>query len=150
MALAGMTQEETNAYNRKHCKQIAEDLEAYAKGRVYRCPECGDACEMEEGEDADGSTVYHLDCGHVTEYEPEQLSLYDYFDDCLDVEFRVGSRKEYRSACIMVACGGPNIFIDTGSRAVELYWWWDRAQYPLSSDAVEAVDDWAAEYWGCL
>jgi hypothetical protein len=30
---------------------------------------------------------------------------------------------------------------------VELYWWTDRASYPISYDAVDAVDEWAAEYW---
>ena len=28
--------------NREMCKNIAEDLEAYASGEMYRCPECGE------------------------------------------------------------------------------------------------------------
>lgn len=150
--LANMTQEQTNKENREHCKRIALDLEAYAEGRVYRCAECGEVCTIEETEDAEGFTAYRTSCGHTLEYEPEQLGLYDYFEDALDVEFRVSgrARDELRSVCIMVACGGPNIYIDTATRAVELYWWGDRASYPISSDAAEAVDEWAAEYWGCL
>jgi hypothetical protein len=50
----------------------------------------------------------------------------------------------------MIACGGPNIYIDTAEKAVLLYWWTDRARYYLSSDVVDQVDDWAREYWDCI
>jgi hypothetical protein len=41
----------------------------------------------------------------------------------------------------MIACGGPNIYVDTASKAVELYWWGDRASYLLLSDTVDAIDE---------
>lgn len=137
-------QEKTDRENWEHCRRIAEELEAYADGRVYRCPECG-ACITDEN--------LFCDCGAQVDLisgEWEQLSLYDYFSDCLDIEYRCGSDKEYRSVSIMVACGGPNIYIDTAEKAVLLYWWTDRARHYLSSDAVDAVNDWAEEYWNCL
>lgn len=137
-------QEKTDRENREHCRRIAEDLEAYADGRVYKCPECGE-CITDEN--------LFCSCGAQVDLingEWEQQSLYDYFSDCLDIEYRVGSDKEYRSVCVMVTCGGPNIYIDTESKAVELYWWGDRASYHILSDAVDAVDDWAREYWECL
>lgn len=150
-------QEKTDRENREHCRRIAEDLEAYAAGNVYKCPDCGreftwDQIEPTEHDDEYGWAVYTCsDCGAENrENDWEQLSLYDYFSDCLDIEYRCGSNKEYRSVCIMVACGGPNIYIDTDEKAVLLYWWTDRARYYLSSDAVDAVDDWAREYWECL
>lgn len=151
------SQEKTDRENQEHCKRIAEDLEAYAAGNVYRCPECGrehtwDQIEASEHEDECGWAVYTCpDCGEENREDAwEQLSLYDYFSDCLDIEYRCGSDREYRSAQIMVACGGPNIYIDTAEKAVLLYWWTDRARYYLSSDACEAVDDWAREYWECI
>ena len=150
MSIANLTQEETYTENRNHCKRIAEDIEKYAAGLVYRCPECGQDCEIEETENDDGETIYKCECGCITEYEPEQLSLYDYFADCLDIEYRVSSSKEYRSVCIMVTCGGPNIYIDTETKSVELYWWGDRANYPISYNTVNEIDAWAAEYWECL
>lgn len=150
-------QEKTDRENREHCRRIAEDLEAYAAGNVYKCPECGqehtwEQIEATEHEDDCGWAVYTCpDCGAENQEDAwEQLSLYDYFSDCLDIEYRCGSDREYRSASIMVACGGPNIYIDTAEKAVLLYWWTDRARYYLSSDAVDAVDDWAREYWECL
>ena len=50
MALAGMTQEQTNKENRDHCKRIAETLELYANGDAYKCPECGEVYESEKFE----------------------------------------------------------------------------------------------------
>lgn len=154
MALAGMTQEQTNQENREHCKRIAEEVEAYASGEYYKCPECGELIQFDdldelEHDTTDGGTCYVLPCGCETTDEPEQMSLYDCFADCYDIEYRCGSDREYRSVRIMVACGGPNIYIDTASKRVELYWWTDRADYPLSYTAVEAIDEWAEEYWRC-
>lgn len=157
MALANMTQEQTNEENRNHCKRIAEDLELYASGSAYKCPHCGEVHDMSdyeetEHENEDGCTCYTCPncCEEIEEDDLEAVSLYDYFEDCLDIEYRVGSDKEYRSVSVMVTCGGPNIYIDTEEKAVLLYWWSDRARYYLSSDAVDAVDDWAREYWECL
>ena len=137
-------QEQTDRENREHCQRIAEEVEAYAEGRVYRCPDCG-ACITDEN--------LFCDCGAQVDLisgEWEQLSLYDYFSDCLDIEYRCGSDREYRSCSIMITCGGPNIYIDTAEKAVLFYWWTDRARYYLSSDAVDAINDWAEEYWNCL
>ena len=150
MALANMTQEETNIENRNHCKRIADELLEYVRGNVYRCPECGEACSMEEVENENSETVYKCSCGCTTEYEPEQLYLYDWAEDILDIEYRVDNNKELRSVRVMVACGGPNIYVDTATKTVELYWWGDRASYPISYGVASALDDWADELWNCL
>ena len=47
----------------------------------------------------------------------------------------------------MVACGGPNIYIDTADQKVKLYWRGDYADYMIDQDAANAVDQWAEEYW---
>ncbi len=150
MALANMTQEETNLYNREHCKRIAEELDEYVNGEIFRCPECGERCNAEEEENENGDIIYKCSCGCTSEYEPEQLGVWDWAEDILDIEYRVDSHKELRSVQIMVTCGGPNIYVDTATKSVELYWWGDRASYPISYDAADALDEWAAEYWGCL
>lgn len=143
--------------NREHCKHIAELVEIYASGDAYCCPHCGEVFDHDgiaesERENADGIVCYT--CPHckeeIAENDLEPVSLYDFFEDCYDIEYRCNSQKEYRSVCIMVACGGPNIYIDTASKRVELYWWSDRASYPIRWDAVDAVDAWAEEYWKCL
>jgi transposase-like protein len=152
MALANMTQEQTNQENRNHCKHIAEELEKYVNGDVYRCPECGDTFEWNDDDYNDDDYTYT--CPHCkatfAESELEALSIYDWLEDIYDIEYRVDSRKELRSVRIMVACGGPNIYIDTATKQVELYWWSDQASYPISYDAAAALDEWAEEYWNCL
>lgn len=157
MALAGMAQEQTNQENREHCEWIAKKIEAYASGDMYKCPHCGDVhtfdeYEESEHENEENYTAYNCPaCGEeIEESDLEAVGLWDYFEDVYDIEYRCGSDREYRSVRIMVACGGPNIYVDTASKRVELYWWMDRASYPLAYDAVDAVDEWAEEYWRCL
>lgn len=149
MSLTNTTKEEANSENRNTCKQIAKKLDRYVNGEIYRCPECGYTCSVEE-ENENGDTVYKCSCGCVSEYEPEQLGVYDWAEDVLDIEYRCGSSKEFRSVKIMVAFGGPNIYVDTATKSVELYWWNERASYPISYDAATALDEWAEEYWNCL
>ena len=125
--------------NFEMCKSIALELEKYAEGRMYRCPDCGEIVEDSE----EGCT-----CGADAD-DLEQLSLYDYFEDALDIEYHIGSNKEYRSVRVMVACGGPNIYIDTAERAVRLYWWADRAECWIDPDTCDAIDEMFEELYNC-
>lgn len=116
--LANMTQEQTDRENREHCKRIAEEIEAIAEGKFYRCPDCGELYEIDDDTDDDGPHTCP-NCDSEIEY-PEQATLYDYFSDVYDIEYRISGNGEFRSVRLMVACGGPNIYVDTGSQAVEL------------------------------
>lgn len=49
--------------------------------------------------------------GNVNE-EDECQSLYDYFDDVYDIEYRIDGEGNYKSVSLMIACGGPNIYVD--------------------------------------
>jgi ribosomal protein S27AE len=141
----GAIQHTARDENRDHCKRIATELEKYENGNMYTCPECGSTVEMPD-DVGDRFHCYH--CHHVGDVdEYDQLLLYDFFSDVYDIEYRIGSDRELRSVQIMVACGGPNIYIDTASKAVELYWWTERASYPLLSSTVDAVNDWAEELY---
>jgi predicted RNA-binding Zn-ribbon protein involved in translation (DUF1610 family) len=146
MALANMTQAETDRENKEHCKYIAEQVEAYANGEVFRCPECGEESALHH--DPNGRDICP-NCGVVYDDDFEQLSMWDYLSDALDFRVLLDSRREVIATKILVAFGGPNIWIDTESRAVELYWWTDRASYPISGDACDEIDDWAREWLQC-
>ncbi|MGN0629258.1 MAG: hypothetical protein ACI4IW_06480 [Oscillospiraceae bacterium] len=142
-----------NNENREHCKSIAKTLEAYAGGSVYRCPKCGAEFEWINENyfvNEDGAFYHCPNCGaYVEENELEALSIYDYLEDVYDIEYRVGSNKEYRSARIMVACGGPNIYIDTKNALVQLYWWTEYAEYPFSYEARNEIDNFMEELFQC-
>lgn len=145
--IPGVKQPERSAAdeNRNQCKHIALEAEAYADGAVHRCPDCGEEIRFPDNV---GDKYRCPHCHNVTDVDDyEQLSIWDYMSDILDIEYRCGSDKEYRSCKIMVACGGPNIYIDTASALVKLYWWTEYAEYPLSYDARDAIDEWAEEYW---
>ena len=123
--------------NREHCRRIADDLEEYANGDIYKCPNCGEV--IARPVDAD---KYKCSCGETFDFDDaETLSVCDWLDGALDIEYRIGSDRQYRSAEVMVAWGGPNIYVDTGTRKVRLHWWGDYAEYPASISACDELDD---------
>ncbi len=144
----GAPQEAPRDENREHCKYIALELEAYVNGEVKRCPDCG---EIHRRDWDDVGDVFKCpSCGEVADVDDwEELGVYDFLADVYDIEYRVSGDLEYRSVQIMVACGGPNIYLDTATKDVELYWWSNRARYPMSYDAVNALDEWAEELFSC-
>ena len=128
--------------NREHCKSIALELEAYAEGRVYRCPECSTHVQ---------DNVLFCECGEqvdLIEGEWEQCSLYDYLEDVLDIEYTIQSdRQTVKGVRLLVAFGGPNIYVDTIKKAVTLYWWTEYAEYALDTDVCDDLDEIAQEHW---
>ena len=140
-----------NKHN-NHCKAIANKLEAIAEGSFYKCPECGEWIEWKDTQYNDENASYTCqECGATfDENELEAVSMYDYFKNALDIDYITNSKKEYKACRIMVACGGPNIYINTWSRQVELYWWNESGSFYLSSDVCNAIDDCMEEYFNCL
>ena len=141
---AAMTnQEKKDLDNRNTCKRIADELDAIAAGLVYRCPECGELIEWDNDQYNNDERTYTCPNCRKTfeENELEPIAMYDYFADAFDIEYRIGSDREYRSVQVMVACGGPNIYVDTERKSVDLYWLGDRASYLLQPNTVYAIDE---------
>lgn len=133
---------------RERCKRIAEEIDAYADGNMYRCPECGEVVEMPD-DVGDKFKCYH--CKEVAEVDQyEQLSIYDYMDDILDIDFTVNRYKEYTSCSICIGCGGPNIYIDTADAYIKLYWGSTRERYPIRYETRDQIDEWAEDYYNNL
>lgn len=150
-----MTNTKTNE-NFETCKRIAIELENIADNNCYRCPHCGEIHTFSEYEDTEhkseeGYTCYYCpDCDEeIAENELEAFDLHEYFSDALDFEYTVGANKQYRSVSIMIACGGPNIYINTGRGAVILNWWTEHAEYMLLPETCEAIDDLFEELYNC-
>lgn len=140
--------EKESRENWERCKHIADELEYYIDGNYHTCPDCGNTVYIS---DTVGNKFKCPDCGTVNDVDDfEQLSLYDYFENMLDVDFLVNYRKEFSAVKILVAYGGPNIYISTISGSVELYWWTDSAKYYLRPDVIDAVNDWAEDYYNCI
>ena len=144
-------QEKSNNENYERCKYIADQLHSITNNELYLCPECGNYIERDDDRYNDDDETYTCqECGKtVDERDLETVSLSDYFEDALDLEYRISADRKYKSVQIMVACGGPNIYVDTGSGLVELYWWSDRASAGLMSDTCTAIDELYEEYYDC-
>jgi hypothetical protein len=90
------------------------------------------------------------DWGQSSDDENEQGSAYDYLRDVLDINWILNSDRSYKGARLLVAFGGPNIWIDTNLEQVEGYWWGEKfiAQYNHTDGAIE-LDQTCEELMGC-
>lgn len=142
--------------NHERCKRIVDELESVYYGEWVRCPHCNEGVNAEDlthDEETDELICPHCEEGLDTD-DPEDLepyTLYEYLCDVewYDVEYRIGGDGKYRSVQLMIACGGPNIYIDTQSKQVELYWWGERANYPLDYDICDEIDSIFEEMYLC-
>jgi hypothetical protein len=74
-----------------------------------------------------------------------KATVFDYFDDCLDIKYTVGHDGSYLDCEVLVTFGGPNIYVNRTQ--VEGYWGSDKAFYPLSCEAKEAIDEFGDDRW---
>lgn len=124
--------------NTAECISIANELDALASGNMIRCPECGEIVSLpyEEGEGVE------LDCGCKVDIDDiDGVSMYDYFkDNIYDIEYTINGDFDYRGVRVMIACGGPNIYIDTNTSRVELYWGSSKACAYIEYRTRDAID----------
>lgn len=76
-----------------------------------------------------------------------EFSAFDYLQDALDIEYIVTSKGEYLGARVLVAFGGPNIWINTRTKTIEGFWWSDNAQASFVDNL--GLDDALEELWNC-
>ncbi|MCL1976715.1 MAG: hypothetical protein FWG55_01190 [Candidatus Bathyarchaeota archaeon] len=78
----------------------------------------------------------------------EKYSVWDYFSDGFDIEYRIDGRGNFQGVEVCVACGGPSIYVDDDK--VWGVWGSDRAEYYLCRAARDIVYDWGAEMYSTL
>ena len=147
-----------NDKNYKHCKAIADDLEKVASGDYFLYdgelfPIDTEAFSEVEGcrYDEENDMYIMADGEELCEGDVYPVCLLDYLgDNVYDIEYTIGSDKDYRGVRIMVACGGPNIYINTRSGEVELYWWNERANCPMSRSVIDMIDCEYEEMFACM
>lgn len=146
----GAAQPKKKDENFAHCLYISQQLDLYANGLVYRCPECNECFEVPvnwSGEKYQCPHCHTVHDGDDLNSDGSQLWIGDYFEDVLDIEYIVGSDKEYRHVCLLVAYGGPNIYINTRTRQVELYWWNESATCGILRDTAIEIDEYFEEIY---
>lgn len=112
--------EKRNQENFEYVSRIAEELEQYYSGEI------------------------------VDEETGEELSLYDYFSDVLEINYIVNGDLTYSGAKIYITLGGPTVWIDTCTGTIELRWANENATYYLYSEIVDAIDEIWNEYYNSM
>lgn len=118
---------------------IALELEAVACGK-YNFSTC-------EIADNDGDDYGDTDGDDESAFEG---GFARYFEDALDVEYRVDAQLRYRGAIVTVAVGGPTIYVDTCAGEVRGYWGSDKATAEIWRRTCNAIDDLFEEYFNSV
>lgn len=75
----------------------------------------------------------------------DSVPALDYFHNALDINYIINANGSYKAVKILVAFGGPNIWVNTDTMAVEGYWWGDRAIISFHDEM--GIDDWFEELY---
>tara|TARA_R100001443_G_scaffold109264_1_gene120467 strand:- start:642 stop:1058 length:417 start_codon:yes stop_codon:yes gene_type:complete len=124
----------------QHVESIANDLQQGIEHEF--CPDCGSqdfdqsCCDAYQLPQADGTYLRQI------------MSGFDYLSDALDIQYIVTGSREYVAARILVAFGGPNIWINTQTKQVEGYWWGETAFQNYFADEMD-IDGTCRELWEC-
>lgn len=91
----------------------------------------------------------------VSSIDPEYVEAYGecspaehYLYDPLDIQYIVNSSKEYLGARILVAFGGPTIWINTHEGVVEGYWGSDSEEWGFTDNL--GLDEFLEEVYNCI
>ena len=148
----------TNDKNYEYCKAIADDLEKVASGDYFMHEgklfplDTDDFSEVKGCHYDEENAMYIMADGEeLCEGDVHPADIFEWLgDNIYDVEYTIGREKDYRGVRLMIACGGPNIYLNTRTGDVELYWWNESERYPMSSDVVNAIDSIYEELLACM
>ena len=73
-------------------------------------------------------------------------TAHDWMEDTYDIRYYVDREKRYLGAEILVAGGGPNIWVNLYTGYVQGYWGGDRVNVPFSDNL--GLDDYCEEIYG--
>ena len=98
------------------------------------------------------ATMNHGFEGYGEENEDGDIATaYDYLTDVLDINWILDSNRELKGARLLVAFGGPNIWIDTTKGTVEGAWWGDNftGDYNTDSEFARELDEALQTIYSC-
>ena len=140
--------------NLEHVQNIVKDMADFASGSYFIYN--GDLFPIDRDEFAkeEGCLyregVYTMPDGkEIADNDLEIATIGDYFDDFYDIDYVIGSDKHYKACRVLVAFGGPNIYIDTWEKEVQLFWWSDTAIADIPDELCAAIDDFFETIYNC-
>ena len=87
-------------------------------------------------------------CKHIAESITEgEADVHQWMEGVYDIRYYVDREKRYLGAELMVAGGGPTIWVNTYTKEVEGYWWGDKVLEPFIDNL--GLDDYCEEMYGC-
>ena len=95
---------------------------------------------------ADGITSPELITDEETG-EKRTETAHDWMEGTYDIRYLVDREKRYLGAEILVAGGGPTIWVDTWDQEVKGYWGSDRVTCPFADNLD--LNDYLEEMYGC-
>ena len=107
---------------RRMCKNIADDITEKAITRY-------NGYETEHDEDNEGTLASR------------------FMDHVYDIRYLVDREKKYMGAMLLVAGGGPTIWVNTWTKEVEGYWAGDRCTHYFQDNI--GLDDYNEEMYNC-
>ena len=101
-------------------------------------------------DDLNNGTQEWRDSWEISE-TPEPFTGYDYLEGVLDINWILNSDRTLKGARLLVAFGGPNIWIDTSKGTVEGAWWGDSYSdsYNTDSEFARELDDALETVFSC-
>ena len=79
--------------------------------------------------------------------EPRQETASDWMEGVYDIRYIVDREKRYFSAELLVAGGGPTVWVSLNEMEVQGYWGGDRVNVPFSDNL--GLDDYLEEMYAC-
>ena len=74
-------------------------------------------------------------------------SASEFMDSTYDIRYIVDREKRYMAAELLVAGGGPTIWVNLNTGYVEGYWGGDKVEHPFTDNL--GLDDYCEEMYGC-
>jgi len=65
------------------------------------------------------------------------MNGFEYVSDVLDVDWVLDQNRGFKGARLLVAFGGPNIWVNTDRQTVEGYWWGNSFTASYNRDAMD-------------
>ena len=84
---------------------------------------------------------------HAEEITDKKISIDDLMESVLDIEWITFNDHKYKAARLLVAFGGPNVWVNLQDMNVEGYWGSDRVIEPFIDEI--GLDDYLEELHSC-
>ena len=87
-------------------------------------------------------------CKHIAETISTPLEdVHEWMNDVYDIEWITFNDHKYKAARLMVAGGGPNIWVNLQTGTVDGYWWGDTCKVPFEDNL--GLDEYLEELHAC-